>query len=196
MTTITYPSLNGPKFIGEIRALRALGRDVVKTPLHWLCLDLALDAYQALVNDRRMIGILATGERIAIGDLITSEKPEHTTPRADLIVVSAERLGVPAALLALVVTRVLSIKAAQADGSLTRYRAVMKARALDDVQFGYDEEDGYGALDVWSRKARIATANAEHAARAAAPTVMPVVMPTPTRKAEPTGFARVLGMFR
>ncbi|WP_396329449.1 hypothetical protein [Burkholderia anthina] len=190
----TYPTINGPKSIDEIRALRALGRDVVKTPLHVLALDVSLNAYQSLANDRRVIGLAPTGERIAIADLIASEKPEHATPRADLIVLTADRLGVPADLLTLVVSRVLAIKDAQSAGSLARYNAVMKARALDDVQFVYDDEDGYGAVEVYSRKALIAEMNAERTSRAA----KPVVPPAPVaRKPEPVGIgARLRSMFR
>lgn len=191
--TASYPSLNGPKTLDEIRAMRALGRDVVKTPLHWLALNLALDAYQSLVQDRRSIGIVGTGERIAIGDLILSVKPEHTKPRADLIVLTAERLGLPAALLARVVAGALAIKDAQADGSLTRYRAVMKARALDDVQYVYndDEDDGHGDVQVYSRKARIAENDAERARPASVPATV-----VPRKVAPPTMTSRILGMFR
>ncbi|HDR8994521.1 TPA: hypothetical protein QDB01_000398 [Burkholderia vietnamiensis] len=193
--TARYPTLNGPKCIEEIRALRALGRDVLKTPLHWIALNLATDAYQALVTDRRTIGILGTGERIAIGDLILSVKPEHTKPRADLILLTADRLGLPPALLALVVARVLAAKDARADGSLTRYRAVMKARALDDVQFVFneDEQDGHGEVQVYSRKARIAE-NDDELARAKAPMKPAAVLVRPAAPA-PSIASRLLGMF-
>lgn len=193
--TARYPTLNGPRCIEEIRALRALGRDVLKTPLHWIALNLATDAYQALVIDRRTIGILGTGERIAIGDLILSTKPEHTKPRADLILLTADRLGLPPALLALVVARVLAVKDARADGSLTRYRAVMKARALDDVQFVFndDDEDGHGEVQVYSRKARIAE-NDDERARAKAP-VKPAAVPVRPAAPAPSMASRLLGMF-
>jgi len=191
--TAKYPTLDARKTPEQVltvrRALRGLGRDVLKTPLHWLAMDLALDAYQSLVTDRRIIGVPATGERIAVADLILSEKPEHTKPRADLIVLTAERLGLPAKLLAQVVAGVLKVKDAQAAVGAELYRAVMKARELDDVQYAYvyDDEGGYGQVDVWSRKDRIAQANATHAPRAVKPAA---------RKVEPAGLgARLMGMF-
>ncbi|WP_109479929.1 hypothetical protein [Paraburkholderia sp. C35] len=193
MSTTTFAPINAPKpatilgptSVDEVRALRALGRDVLKTPLHWIALNVALDAYQSMVIDRREIVIRTTRERIAIGDLMLSEKPEHTQPRADLIAVHAARLGMPVELLTLVVTRVLSVKDARSDATRERYNAVMRMRALDDVQFVYvhNDDGGHGAVDVYSRKARIAEANAAHAARA-------------VRKTETAGFsARLLGMF-
>jgi len=192
-TTKPYPTLDARKTPEQVltvrRALRGLGRDVLKTPLHWLAMDLALDAYQSLVTDHRIIGVPATGERIAVADLILSEKPEHTKPRADLIVLTAERLGLPAKLLAQVVAGVLKVKDAQAAVGAELYRAVMKARELDDVQYAYvyDDEGGYGQVDVWSRKERIAQANAKHASRAVKPAA---------RKVEPAGLgARLMGMF-
>lgn len=193
MTTATYPTIIGPKSIDEIRALRALGRNVVKTPLHWITLNIALDAYQSLAKDRRLVGI--AGTRIAIGDLLISDKPEHAKPRADLIAVTAERLRLSPALFAQVVDGVIAIKDAQDDGSRARYNAVMKARALDDVQFVYDDEDGYGAVEVYSRKARIAENNAERTARASKPVVTPAPVAAP--KPAPVGIvSRALNLFR
>ncbi|MGX5873023.1 hypothetical protein MJ547_04575, partial [Burkholderia gladioli] len=187
MTTLRYSdtasfshlNINGPRSIAEDSALRALGRDVLKTPLHWLAMNLALDAYQSMVTDRRIVTVRGTGERISIADLIVSTKPEHVTPRTDLIMATAERLGLPGDLLTLVVTRVLSVKDAQVEGSRERYNAVMKARALDDVQFVYvyDDDGGHGAVETYSRKQRIAATNAAHAARAAAPRAVPTVRP-------------------
>ncbi|HDR9033420.1 TPA: hypothetical protein QDB07_000869 [Burkholderia vietnamiensis] len=192
--TAVYPDLKGPTSSAQKARMRALWNDVVKTPLHLLCLNLALDAYEGMALDTTVITIAATGERIATKDLILSDMPEHRRPRADLIVLTAERLGLPAVLLATVTARVIGIKGAAADASLARYRAVMEARALDDVQFEYDDADGYGAVEVWNRKTLLAANAAERAPRPAAPLVMPAAVVT--RKAAPTGLgARVLGMF-
>lgn len=188
--TAHYPDLNGPKSSVEIGRLRALGRDIVKTPLHWLSLNLALDAYQSLATDQRVIDVPTTGEHVKVCDLIVSEERAHRHARAAMIVMTAERLGLPASLLATVVTKVLAIKRAQSTAGLARYQAVMKARALDDVQFAYNDDDGYGEVEVWSRKQRLAENGSERKAPdpASVHVATLAAKPEPVRQAAPVGF--------